>query len=157
MSSIEEMTKLHPDWKKQIEYVMISAKVEQTENGEENNNETWESAKVELGLMAIPENAGAFLLLHYPRQKLRDRLGNLVIYRIQLTGLEQGWSMNLLDFANAEAQHVSVTISERKKITEEEALKLWQSGKCWLRTRKGNGKNLSDYTMPCVETVRIER
>ena len=157
MSSIEEVLKEHPEFVKKLEIPMLSAKTVDSEEGKIYDDSTWQKAVLTFEVMPIPQNAISFLMVHYPRSKLTSRLGYVMIYRVSLTGIEQGWSMGALDTLNAENEFVSMTVSKIEDITEEEATKLWQTRKYWMRERKGKSKDPHSFVQPCIETVQIAR
>jgi len=157
MSSIEEVLKEHPEFVKKLEISMLSAKTIDTENGKVNDDSTWQKAIMTFEVMGIPQNATSFLMVHYPRSKLTSRLGYLMIYRVCLVGVEQGFCVGALDTSCAEAEYVSMKVSKVENISEETATELWKTHKYWVRERKGKSNDPHSYVQPCIETVQIQR
>jgi hypothetical protein len=157
MSSIEEIVKLHPEFVKKLEIPVLSAKTVDSEDGKVYDSDTWQKAILTFEVMPIPQNATSFLMVHYPRSKLTGKLGYVMVYRVSLTGIEEGWSMGALDTQNAENEFIDLKVSDIEDISEEKATELWLSKKFWVRERKGKSKDPHSYQQPCVETVRIQR
>lgn len=119
---------------KEVSIPTISFKITQSDEGEIIDSDSFETCTVKMSIYPEQRLEGSYLCLRESKQV--DRAFMKLIYRFQWLDGTHGFSVGEVD-TSSQSEGIDISVSNKKKITSEEALTIINAKTHWLRAREG--------------------
>jgi len=134
--AVEEYNKLNPKTPlvKHLSIPTISFRTTQSDEGEIVDSDSWETCTVKMNVYPEERLEGAFLSLRQSRQISRGFMK--IILMFNWIDPDHGFCVHECD-TSSQPDGLDIKVSDRKKISAEEALEIINAKTHWLRFREG--------------------